>query len=78
MVLGQATDHIELALIELKYARADFARLRGTNERFDISHLESPLVKLALADFALQIAIWALAEAPQIPEPRQGDRTADR
>ena len=44
MDLGQAANHLELALIELEYARADFAHHRAsTSEQFDISHLEKPL-----------------------------------
>ena len=79
MDLGQATDHIELAFIELEYARADFAHCRAsTSEQSDISHLKSALVKLAVADLALQIAICALAPAPRIRERQQGDQIADR
>lgn len=62
-------DHLELALIELEYARADFAYRKATaEERSELAALETILLKLAVAGLALQIAIGALASRPDVPE----------
>jgi hypothetical protein len=78
MDFGQAANHLELAFIELEYARADFAHTTAsTSEQSDVSHLESALVKLTVADLALQIAICALGAASRIPERQHDDQFAD-
>jgi hypothetical protein len=55
-----------------------FAHSRAsTSEQSDISNLKSAIVKLTVADLALQIAICALAAPPRIPEQQQGEQIAD-
>jgi hypothetical protein len=77
MDLGPAANHLELAFIELEYARADFLHSGASaNGQSDISKLKSALVKLTVADIALQIAISALAVAPRIPGRQQGEQIA--
>ena len=61
MNLGRVEDHLELAWIELEYAAADFAHRRSAaTEGLDLADLEATLVKVAVANLALQIAISTL------------------
>jgi hypothetical protein len=69
MDIGRAEDHLELAWIELEYAGADIAQLsESAIELSELADLKTLLVRLAVANLALQIAISALAGWPRIPE----------
>ena len=69
MDVGRPVDHIELALIELEYARADFAYCEATtSDRLELADLKAFLAQLAVADLALRMAIGALARRPGNPD----------
>jgi hypothetical protein len=72
--LGLTVNHIELALIELEYAKADLLAQRASMSQWsELAHVNSIVAKFAVADLALEIAIGALAEQPRIPVVKPWD-----
>jgi hypothetical protein len=69
MDLGPSVDQLELALIELEYAKADFAcHKTSTSDRGELARIDCILEKLAVADIALQIATDVLTRLPEIAD----------
>ena len=62
MNYGQVVEHLEIALIELEYASADFAQRRtSTLHSLAAEDLETVRHKMTAANRALQLALEMLA-----------------
>ena len=68
MDYARIVEHLELALIELEYATADFAhRKASTATRLELNDLEAVRVKMNAANRAMELAIDILGADPAAP-----------
>lgn len=63
MVYSQVIEHLEIALIELEYASADFAhRKAASGQPPDLTDLEAVRIKIQAASRAMQLALDVMCE----------------
>lgn len=72
MEYARIVEHLELALIELEYATADFAhRKAATGTRIELIDLEAVRVKMNAANRAMELAIDILGAAAPLHSHRE-------
>ncbi len=71
MKRAEVIEHLELALIELEYASADFAQRSGARRGgMGFRDIEPVAMKMQAANKAMQIALAMLEARPEMqPEP---------
>ncbi len=57
---GRIVEHLELALIELEYAAADFAHKKAATEAVELADLQAMRLKMMAATRAMDLAIQIL------------------